>query len=240
MKKIVLIVLLLWAGFAHSQSFEGTITYVLDFEVSEKFKKMGVTKEMLIEKMKAEGSYSDTIKTSYKQGDYYTLLNANPKSWQIYKASTNKIYAMQDGEDADICKVIDASVDLEFTMTGKMPVIQKLDTTANVNGNPCSIVRVKWQSGTYDYYYDSRHLKVDLTLFAQHTYDGWAEYLKISRALPVKIVKTVNGLMTATQTMTSARVKAVDESLFVIPTLVPDKELNIFKMPNGEIMRIKK
>lgn len=237
MKILFFTTLLLWAGVAFGQSFEGTLTYYSEIDILEKFKKMGLTKEMLVAKMKEDGSYSDTIKTSYKQGNYYSVLNSNPKNKLIYKSADNKLYVMRDG--SDVCSVTDVSIDLESTMTGKMPTVQKLDTTVVVNGASCSIVRVQWKSGTYDYYYNPTKLSADPNLFANHTYDGWAEFLKISRALPVRIVKTMNGMMTVTQTLVFTKAGPVDEKLFTLPTLVPDKDLNIIKMPNGEIMRIK-
>lgn len=237
MKTLLLTTLLLWTGVAFGQSFEGTLTYYSEIDILEKFKKMGLTKEMLVEKMKEDGSYTDTGKTSYKKGNYYSVLNSNPKTRLVYRSGENKLYVMHDG--SDVCSVTDVTIDLEFTMTGKMPTVQKLDTTVVVNGATCNIVRVKWGSGTYDYYYDPTKLSADPGLFAKHTYDGWAEFLKISRALPVRIVKTVNGMMTVTQTLVSTKAGTVDEKVFSIPTLVPDKELNIIKMPNSEIMRIK-
>jgi hypothetical protein len=240
MKKTLTIIILLWTGLVYGQSFEGTLSYVSDFELAENMKKMGMTKEILVDKMKQDGSYSDTIKISYKQGNYYTLTKNNPKSWSVYKAETNKIYAMQDGDAADICTVTDASIDLEFTMTGKMPPVQKLDTIVIIDGVSCSIVSVKWKSGTYDYYYDPTKLKVDPALFSKHTYDGWADFLKISKALPLKIVKTTKGMMSVTMTLVTTRTEVIDEKLFLIPKLVPDKDLNLIKIANREVMRIKK
>ena len=240
MRQILTPIFLLLAGLSFGQSFEGTLTYVSDFEVAENMKKMGVTKEILIDKMKEAGSYSDTIKVSYKQGDYYTLLNMSPKSWTIYKADANKIYAMQDGDASDICTVTDASIDLEFTMTGKMPTVEKLDSTVTIDGAACNIVRVRWGSGTYDYFYNSSKLNVNPALFAKHIYDGWADFLGISNSLPVKIVKTTKGMMTITMTLVSSRSETIDEKLFSIPKLVPDKDLNLIKIANREVMRIKK
>lgn len=222
------------------QSYEGTLTYVTDIDVSEKLVKMGMTKQILLDKMKNEGSWSDTIRTTYKQGNYYTLLNNNPKSWSIYKADSNKIYSFQDGEVSDICTVTDASIDLEFTMTGKMPTVEKLDTTVSIDKVSCSIVRVKWKSGTYDYYYNQTELTVDGSLFAKHTNDGLAEFLKISNALPMRIVKSVNGMMAITMTLTKSKSEVIDEKLFIIPKLVPDENLNIVKIANRKIMKIEK
>lgn len=240
MRQILTTILLFTTLLSFGQTYEGTLTYVADFEVSEKLVKMGMTKQILLDKMKSEGSWSDTIRTSYKQGNYYTLLNSNPKSWSTYRADNNKIYSMQDGEASDICTVTDASIDLEFTMTGKMPIVEKIDTTVIVGRVPCSIVRVKWKSGTYDYYYNETKFTIDASLFSKHTYDGWADFLKISKALPLKIVKTTKGMMTITMTLISSKTEVIDDKLFSIPTLVPDKDLNVVKIANREIMRIKR
>jgi len=83
-------------------------------------------------------------------------------------------------------------------------------------------------------------LPVDPSLFSKHIYDGWAEFLKISNALPLKIVKTMKGMMTVTMSLISTKPEVIDEKLFLIPKLVPDKDLNIVKTANREIMRIKK
>jgi hypothetical protein len=124
--------------------------------------------------------------------------------------------------------------------TGKKPVIKKLDTVVKVNGIDCSIVRVEWTAGTNDYYYNSSRLIVDPELFSKHIYEGWAEYLKISKALPLKIVKEVNGMMKVTQTLISEKKEQIADKLFAAPDLVVDKSLNPLQIGNREIMRIKK
>lgn len=240
MKRKLTILFLCLTGLTYGQSFEGTLTYKTDFEVAEKMIKMGMTKEKLITSMKQEGTYSDTTKISYKQGNYYTIQNSKPKSWTIYKADVGKIYTMQDGESKDICTVLDATIDLESTMTGKMPSVLKLDTTVLNNNSTCYIVSVKWKSGTYDYYYDPTKLTVKPALFEKHTYDGWAEFLKISNSLPFKIVKTTKGIMTVTMTLVSTKTETINDKIFTIPNLIPDKNLNIIKTANREYMRIKK
>lgn len=239
-RQILILIIFFTSRLSYGQSFEGTLTYVSDFEVSEKLVKMDMTKQKLLEKMKQDGSWSDTIRTSYKRGNYYTLLNSKQKSWAIYIADSNKIYSMQEGEASDICTVTDASIDLEFAITGKMPTIQKLDTTVDVNGVPCNIVRVRWKSGTHDYYYNSTKLIVNPLLFEKHIYDGWADFLKISKSLPIRIVKSTNGMITITMTLVSEKKEIIEDKLFSIPTLVYDKDLNIIKIPNREIMRIYK
>ncbi len=238
MKRFLIGIFLFTSTLLSAQSFEGTLTYKMDFEVSEKIAKMGMNKEMLLKKMKEEGSWSDTLKMYYKGGNYYGLISNNPKSWSFYNAATNKIYAMV--ENSDICTVTDASMDTEQEMTGALPIITKLDTTVVVNGINCSIVRIKWKSGTTDNYYNSSKLIADPALYANHKFEGWEDYLKISHALPLKIVRGLAGMMVVTITLVSEKAEPISDKLFVVPVLVADKALNPVKLPNREIMRIKK
>ncbi len=238
MRTLFSTIALLGALLAFGQSFEGTLVYSADLEPAESMKKMGLTKETLIEKMKAEGTWGDRITHTYKQGNYRMHLNSTPASVGIYTAATNKMYTVLEGEDA--CVVTDYAVDLEATMTGKPPTVTKLDTVVTIDGAACNIVRVKWKSGTYEYTYDPTRLKVDASLYAQHVYDGWGEYLKIAGALPVRIVKKVKGVMTATITLISAKEEPIADALFALPNMVPDPELNVARPANQEVMRIKK
>ncbi len=241
MRGITTLILLLTTLQIFGQSFEGTLVYKVDFEfhISDKMAKMGVTNEMLKERMIREGSSTDSLKMCFKQGDYISYTNFNPQSWSIYKQQNNKLYSFQNGEASDICTVTDVSFDSEFQLTGIKPTITKLDTLVVINGIKCEIVRVKWKSGTYDYYFNSTFLKVDNKLFENHHYDGWAEFLAISNSLPVKIVKTVKGLTVVTLTLIRNKAETIDSNLFLIPTLIEDKDLNIMKFTNRELFRIK-
>jgi hypothetical protein len=239
MKAIISIALVILSITSKAQSFEGTLVYVSDFEVAEKMSKMGVTKEMLIERLKAEGTYSDTISVQYKNGNYFSKLNTHPESWTIYRADSNKIYSFQNGGNAELCTVTDASIDLENTLIGKMPVISKLDSIAIVGADTCSIVRVQWKSGTYDYYYRPGQLQADPALYAAHIYDGWAGFLAISKSLPVRIVKSTMGMMKISMTLVSSKREPVDEKIFRIPELIEDKDLNLVKNAGRKVMRVK-
>ena len=242
MKHILTAILIFTTVLLFGQSFEGTIVYKIDYEfqISEKLADMGITEEMMFEKMKKEGSFSDSVKTRYKDGNYISYTNFSPQSWSIYKQITNKLYTFQDGEASDICTVTDVSFDLEYKLTRIKPKIEKLDTVVEVNGMKCEIVRVVWKSGTYDYYYNSSFLKLDAKLFENHIYDGWAGFLKISNSLPVKIVKSINGIGKVKYTLIRNFAETIDKSIFEIPKLVADKDLNLIKIKNREVMRIEK
>jgi hypothetical protein len=240
MKFILSSTLLFIASFAFAQSFEGTLTYAVDFELSQNLMQKGVAKQTMLKNMRTDGTWADTVRISYKKGDYYVHKNTTPKSWSIYKSKDNKIFGLKDGPDADICTVLDASVDLEKYTSGKKPTVEKLDTIIKIDGLKCNIVRVTWNSGTSDYYYQSTMLSIDPLLFANHVYDAWAEYLKISKALPLRIVKSTKGEMTVTMKLVGVKEQSVQDQLFAIPTLVPDKKLNNAKTDNPIRMRIKK
>ena len=233
------LILIFILNLAFGQSFEGTLVYTTDLEISPKLEKMGMTKQSLIEKMRDDGSWLDTLSISYKLGNYYYKSSNKLNSWLLYNSEANKIYSVQDGVKNEICSVIDASIDTEFAYTNKMPSVTKLDTSVTVNNIECNIVRVKWKSGTYDYYYNSTMLIVNPDFYFNHIYDGWYEFLKISKSLPIKIVKIANGMMTITQTLITTKKDLIDDKLFVVPNLVSDKDLNSIKSPNREIMRFK-
>ncbi|SHH21518.1 hypothetical protein SAMN04488109_3201 [Chryseolinea serpens] len=241
MTRLLTLLLLCTTLLSQAQSFEGTLVYKADYEVtvSEKMKASGITAEKIIDRMKSDGSYIDTVKSTYKKGNYRSEMNSHPSTWVIYRNDANKLYTFQDGEAKDICTVTDMSIDLEFQLTGKKPVITKLDTTVNVGGTPCEVVRVKWQSGSYDYYFNKTKNAIDPTLYAKHVYDGWADYLSIAKALPIKIVKRVGKLSVITLTLVAQKTGPVDDALFKIPKLAEDKDLNMIKMPGSEMMRIK-
>ena len=240
MNKIITTVLVLATGILYGQSFEGTLVYKVgyEFRISDKMTKMGVTEQAVKERMKKDGTWTDSIKTSYKQGDYITYTNFTPKSWSVYKQSANKLYTFQDGEGSDICTVTDVSVDLEAQATGVKPTVEKLDTLVEVNAMKCEVVRVKWKAGTYDYYYNSTFLKVDPKLFEGHVYDGLAEFLKISNSLPIRMVKSTKGLANVTLTLSRHSQETVDPKLFELPKLVPDKDM--VKVGNMEFMKIRR
>ena len=240
MKKLLGIILVAITLNSFSQSFEGTLTYVVDLEVWQAFAKEGVDKEAILNELRADASWGDTINVTYKGGNYYSS-PSNGNSGAIYLSSTNKLYSMVFvGKNSDICTVTDASVDEEYSMFEEMPKIEKLDTQVVINGINCDIVRVKWKLGIYDYYYNSSMFAVNPFLFEKHIYDGWSQFLEISKALPIQIVKNLF-MMTVTITLISSEEKSVDDSLFTIPMLVKDKKLNKTNIISGrEIMRIKK
>lgn len=240
MKQFYSIIILFLNLNSFAQSYEGTLTYISDFEISEELLKMGTTKQIMLDNNMVEGAWHDTIRTVYKQGNYHMSLSKKPQLSVIYRADSNKIFSFQYEDGLDICTVTDASIDLEFVETKKMPVVQKLKKVVDIGGITCNIIRIKWATRTYDYYYNPAKFKINSSLFSKHVCDGWAAFTKISNALPVKTVLTVNGMVTITITLVSTKVESVEEKKFLVPKLIADKDLNVLKTPNVELMRIEK
>jgi len=221
------------------QTFQGTVTYAQDFVLSKAFLDMGVTKEMILSKLQTGGDWGDTIKVSYnRQGDYHSLTNSKKGLIKIYRSEANKIYTFGEGKASEKVSVQDA-IDLDLSGVPDKPEIKKLDTAVTINGIKCTGLTVQWKLSKIDYFYNSSELKIDAAVFSRHSTDGWAEYLKASRALPLRIIKNVFG-MSMIQTMVSAKSEEVSPDLFKIPVLVADESLNVIKMPGVEIMRIMK
>ena len=239
MKKTITILLLTITTILNAQDFEGTLTYFTDFKVSQKIIDMGMTKEMLKSKMKSDGTWADTIKTSYKKGFYKQLNLSIDNTWVIYRSDSNRLYTFQNGEASDICIVTDPSVDLEHKMTGKMPTVTLLDTLIKYEKYELKTVKVKWKSGTYYYLFDENHFKTNPENFKGHIYDGFYEFLKLSNSLPIQIIKEVGGMMTVTISLIDSAEYKINDSIFQIPELIEDEELNSFNIGTGKMMKIK-
>jgi len=239
MTRTITILLLTITTALSAQNFEGTLTYSVDFKISQKMLDMGMTKEMLKSKMQSDGSWADTIKISYKEGFYKQLNLSSDNSWVIYRPDSNKLYTFQGGEASDICTVNDASIDLEQKMIGKMPSVSLLDTIVKFKEYQLKMVEVKWKSGTYFYLFDEKYFQTNPELYKGHIYDGYYEFLKIAKSLPIMIIKETGGMMTITMSLVKSNESKLTESLFKIPELVKDEELNSLNFGAGTIMKIK-
>lgn len=242
MKTLITILLLAFALSSQAQSFVGTLTYTADFEVSQKMLDMGMTKDMIKSRLLADGTWADTIKTTYKNGFYKQLnLSAN-NSWSIYRPDSNRIYTFYSGEDSSMITVADPSIDLESKMTGNMPSVTLLDTIVQYGEYQLKMVEVKWKSGTYFYLYSENHFKANAEDYKGHIYDGLYEFLKISNAYPIKIIKKAGKMMVVTISLATSSEAEIDDSIFSVPEIEEDVEANslIKGMNLGyEIMKIK-
>jgi hypothetical protein len=222
MKKITFILLVLITTIAFGQNFEGTLSYKTDIELSDKMKKMGLTKEILMKKMQEENSFSSKINYSYK-GNNYLIEMADNGTTSKYIGEKNTIYTRE--KDDDLIVAIDASIDLENLMFGTSPKIEKQETDVIILGKKCEKIVIIWKTGVYEYYYNSEFLKMSPELYKNHKYDMWFEFLNISKSLPLRIVKKVNGMMTIKMDLIDYNQTEIDSKNFELPKMKLDKEL---------------
>ncbi len=198
---------------------------------------MGITKEMLREKMNTDGSWFDTLWVFYRAGNYSQIGSDAAETTKIYDPSSNTIYSYQVS-GKDICSVQQA-LDLDLKGGADKPAVSVVDSTVTIMGFPCKIIRLKWGLGQYDYYYNDTQAKVDPTLFAKHTSEGLSEFLKLSGSLPLQIVKSVMG-MEVIHTAVLIKQGKVNPDVFEVPELVEDNSLNSITLPGITMMRIKR
>ena len=236
MQKITFIILTFIATISFGQNFEGTLTYTTDIELSEKMKEMGLTKEILMKKMEEENSFSSKINYCYKEGNYLIKMSDNGTSSK-YIGEKNTIYTRE--KDDDLIVAIDASIDLENQMFGTTPKIEKKETDVIILDKKCNKVVVTWKTGVYEYYYNSDFLKMDSNLYKNHKYDMWFEYLKISNALPLRIVKKTAGMMTLTMDLIDLKEHNIDITEFDLPKMKLDKKMSKYVPKNQTVYKVK-
>lgn len=236
MRKITFILLTLITTISFGQNFEGTLTYTTSIELSEKMKKMGLTKEILMKKMEEENSFSSKINYSYKEDNYLIEMSDNGTSSK-YIGEKNTIYTRE--KDDDLIVAIDASIDLENQMFGTTPKIEKMETDVIILDKKCNKVVVTWKTGVYEYYYNADFLKMDSNLYKNHKYDMWFEYLKISNALPLRIVKKTAGMMTLTMDLIDLKETNIGITKFDLPKMKLDKEMSKYVPKNQTVYKVK-
>lgn len=218
------------------QSFQGVILYLQDIDVSGSLKKMGLTKEMMLEEIKKEGSWADTLYAFYRLGNYARIGNNKEQSQKIYNADENTIYSFSTVGNG-ICSVQEA-VDLDLSGEPDKPIVTELDSTATIMGLPCKIIRVKWELSQIDYYYNTTQAQVDPDLFSKHSSEGFSEFVNRTKCLPLQTITTSMGAMVI-QTAIDIRPAKIETDMFAVPELVEDESLNILKLPGIKMMRIK-
>lgn len=227
MKNLIIINILLVYNIIYAQSFVGSLVYKVDLVMNEINDK---SNEMLMSSIINDDSWADTITYYYLEGNYFQKLNNKIQTYIIYNSATNKLYNFNKGVDSNFCSVMDASYDVEYDKIGLTSKVLKIDTSIYFNNMLLSLIRIEWKSGYYNYYYDSTDLYMDPIYYKNHNYDGFSNYLLLSKSLPIKIEKIVYGMpMAVVYTLISKKKEIVEMSLFNIPNLEINKEMNIIK-----------
>lgn len=238
MKKIIVFLIFLIAFEGNSQSFEGKLEYGIITEILGDSLLQGISKKKLIEKLKSQGEIPiDTLTYIYSaKGDFVSISKYGNIDMISNFVKKDKLLYTFIG-DLNIVSAIDVTIDLEEKL-GNPPSIKKIDKKEKIGDLECSIVEVKWKTGTYRYYFSDTILKVDPELFKDYKYDQFYEFLKISNSLPVKIEKITNDFFKATYLLNSYTPQKIDKDVFIVPKMKEDKTMSgIYK--NKKIFTIK-
>ena len=199
-------------------SFEGKLVYSIDYKYLNK---------ELDEINKEQGKNSlttDTISYYYSpNGDYASIVKKSDTIYTIYKAKDLTLYGLTTG--VEYVSGLDVRIDLEEKL-GNKPQVDLLKDTVKIGDIECQVVRVKWKTGEYKYYFNKNLLKINPSLYKGYEYDQWYNFLLISGALPVKIEKTTYGIITVTFNLEYYENYKVDKGVFKLPKLEEDPTMS--------------
>mgnify|MGYP000055868459 CR=1 FL=1 len=165
----VLMIVVLCAGSAFGQAFEGKVTY----QTSYKSKMPNVTDEQFSSMMGTTQEYF------IKGGAYKTSSNGSMLQWQLYVNADNKLYSKMSNAPA------------VWWNDGNVSTDEVLKTEINRNatdilGYKCDEFIMTCKSGVQRYYFNHK-LKVDPKSFDKHKFGNWNVYISNTGALPLKM-----------------------------------------------------
>lgn len=239
MKKSFLILLfLVLAQYGRTQSFEGVITYSVEYELKEGFLEM---KDQIFEKLKKDGDYYDTVKIFIKENWYKKVDNSDNSKSVIYSPEQNTVYIQQEG--FEYVTLIDAGQVTTLNLNLPEPSLQNIDSIKHISGIPCEIMKLDWgEVGEEWYFYNKETAIIDPSLFAKHNYDYLNIILSTTGSYPLEIVKGLDGLMLIRMSMVSLEEQELLQELFKIPELKKaNKKMSgvMDQVTGARIMKIK-
>ncbi len=154
---------------AYGQFFEGKIVYTNTY----KSKLPNLTDQQLTTMMGTTQEYF------IKGGNYKSVAPGALIQWQLYSNKDNKLYTKMGNSTAVLWNDGAENKDELVKAELNRGVIKVL-------GHTCDELILTTKLGVQKYYF-SNELKVDATLYEQHNYFNWNEYLALAKALPLKM-----------------------------------------------------
>lgn len=152
------------------QTFEGKITYQNSYTSKlpnvqdQQFNAMmGTTQEYII-----------------KGGDYKSSSNGTLVQWQLYINKDNKLYNKMSNSETIFWNDGNTNPDSIISVEINKGVTEIL-------GYKCDEVILTCKSGVQKYYFNQK-ISVDISLFKNHLYGNWYDFLKVSKSLPLKSI----------------------------------------------------
>lgn len=152
------------------QNFEGKITYTNTYK----------SKSPEVSDHQYQSMMGNTQEYYIKEGNYKSTLNGTVMQWMLYNNSDNKMYIKMSNNpnvlwnDATINDTPSTNIQLNKGVT-------------TILDYPCDEIIINTEEGIQKYYFSPK-LKVDATLFKQHGYGNFYDYIKTANAIPLKII----------------------------------------------------
>lgn len=198
MKHLLTIVMTVISMTVFGQTFEGKITYQNSYTSKlpnvqdQQFNTMmGTTQEYII-----------------KGGDYKSSSNGSLVQWQLYINKDNKLYNKMSNSETIFWNEGNTNPDSIINVEINKGVTEIL-------GYKCDEVILTCKSGVQKYYFNQK-VAVDISLFKNHLYGNWYDFLKVSKSLPLKsIIETQQFSMISVAT--DIKEMKLDDKEFQLP-----------------------
>ena len=237
-KSILILTFLALTLIGRTQSFEGVITYSVQFELKEGFQEM---KDQIFEKLKKNGDYYDTLKVFVKHNQYKKTDNSvNPIS-VIYAPEQNTVYILEEGFDNAI--LIDASKVTTLNLNLPEPSLHYVDSIKHISNIPCDILKLSWEGFGDEWYFFNRDIAaIDPKLYENHNYNYLNTILNSTGSYPLEIVKSLDGMISTTMSLVSIEERELSDELFKILELKKaNKKMNelMGQVTGTQVMKVK-
>jgi len=199
MRKILAIAIgILTAGVIFGQNFEGKVSY----ENTIKSKNPAVTDQQFMTMLGTKQEYF------IKGGNYKSVTNGTFILWQVYINKDNKIYNKFANSEALLWNDCGTQGDTILSYKINKGVVDIL-------GYKCDELVLICTSGIQKYYFNTK-LGIDPQLYVNHKYSNWYDYLKLSKAVPLKMYID-NAQMTMESIATEVKPMKLDDKQFQLP-----------------------
>jgi hypothetical protein len=198
MKALTFLLATLFVVTSFGQNFEGKIVY----RNSIKSKLPNVTDEQFTSMLGSKQEYF------IKEGDYKSITNGSFVQWQLYINKDNKLYNKMANSEALLWN--DGAVNTDEVLKSEL----HKDMT-EILGYKCDELVLTCKSGVQKYYF-SPQLSIDPTLFENHKFGNWYEYVSRAKSHSLKVV-TENAQFILENVATEVKPMKLEKAFFALP-----------------------
>lgn len=198
MKHLLTILMTVISVTVFGQTFEGKITYQNSY----------TSKLPNVQDQQFNSMMGSTQEYIIKGGDYKSISNGTLVQWQLYINKDNKLYNKMSNSETifwnDGLTNPDSIISVEINKE-----------VTEIFGYKCDEVILTCKSGVQKYYFNQK-IAVDVSLFKNHLYGNWYDFLKVSKSLPLKsVIETQQ--FTLVSVATDIKEMKLDDKEFRLP-----------------------